>query len=190
MVKATRHIGDATALETVNHARQLDAQAALVGGNARLPKVVEAPGPDRAFVVNGKTVVEARKDTNNGSLGQVDGARHERLGLVPSPQAGPAAQLAAVAAAPGVDGAVVGKGQDVVDARDELLDVPETGDLDGRRLEELLGPRPVAALDVCLEESIGPVASLLTRFSQDSSAHTSRSTYEKRPPAIHETSGG
>lgn len=159
VMKAAGHVGNVATLEAVDDPGRRDVQVVGVIGDPCLTKVVETPGPDGALGIDGEAVVEAGEDADDRSLGQGDGARHERFGPVPLPQARPAAQLGLLAAAPGIDDVVVGQGEDVVEACGQLLDVPDAGYLDWRWLETLLASRAVAAMRL-LEEAQGPVVVL------------------------------
>ena len=98
------------------------------GQHARLPVVVQPPREDPPALVDGEVVAEAREDGRDLVLLEDDAVRGERLVAVAEDEA--AAELALVADAPGVDGALAGEGQDMIGASGEVGDVPEGGDAD------------------------------------------------------------
>lgn len=159
MMESSRHMVYLVGGQALYNLGRADMKVIIVRRNTSLAKVVESPGPDSPLRVECKAVVEANKDLRDGFSRQVDSSRHQGLRLVTANQS--AAELALVTGAPGVNDAVVGQGEDVVDAGGQLLDVFEAGDLDGLGLEAIFRCRPFASFDFLLQEAKGPIISLV-----------------------------
>jgi hypothetical protein len=134
-MKSPRYAADVVVSQAFDDPRSVDVQIAVISGYARLAKVIEAPGPHDAPLINGEVMVEPRKYLRDLSAGEADGSRSESTQLVAAESS--TTQLRLLSRAPSIDVPRMSQSKNVVRPACELLDVFEGRNLTRSRLKFL-----------------------------------------------------